>query len=65
MSSSVSISASMKSPWVTATTDSDSALRFSEVSRLWTRSSATSAIDSPAGGRQYSGSVRLNIQLRE
>ena len=50
--------------WLTITTDSASDLRFRDVSRLCTRFSATSAMDSPAGGRQYSGSVFLNIQLR-
>ena len=63
-SSKVSMSASMRSPWLTITTDSASDLRFRDVSRLCTRFSATSAMDSPAGGRQYSGSVFLNIQLR-
>ena len=58
------MSASMKSPCVTMTTLPRSDLRDRELNTLCTRSSATSATDSPAGGRQYSGSVFLNIQLR-
>ena len=54
----------MKSPCVTMTTDSESDLRLNEVRMLCTRSSATSAMDSPAGGRQYNGSVFLKFQLR-
>ena len=46
----------MRSPWLTITTDSASDLRFRDVSRLCTRLGHVGD-GSPAGGRQYSGSV--------
>jgi hypothetical protein len=56
MRSSTSRNAHMVSPWVTASTFCSLCSRCSVASTLRTRSSATCAIDSPPGGRQYRGS---------